>query len=211
MSGDFYWVSDVGDKIICAVADCTGHGVPGAFMSLLGYNMLENAVKHQQQTQPDHILNTLHENVKTRLSNDDSHETKHGMDISLISLDVNLNHLQYAGAHNALYLVRNQQLIELKADKMGIGGNQANNASFTSQQLELQKGDMIYLFTDGFPDQIGGPNRKKFYYTPFKELLMQISSLDTDTQKNKLHEIHQQWMGDKMDQTDDILIMGIRI
>lgn len=211
VSGDFYWVSDVGPKIICAVADCTGHGVPGAFMSLLGYNMLENAIKHQQQTQPNHILDNLNENVKSRLSNEDSREVKHGMDISLISIDMDAKKLQYAGAHNSLYLVRNRQLIELKADKMGIGGNHADSSSFSCQEMDLHNGDMIYLFTDGFPDQIGGPNRKKFYYTPFKELLTQISSLDTDAQKNKLNEIHQQWMGAKMDQTDDILIMGIQI
>lgn len=210
VSGDFYWVGKVADQIVCAVADCTGHGVPGAFMSLLGYNMLENAVKDQQQTRPDRILNSLHEEVKTKLAVNDSQEVKHGMDISLISIDTIHHRLEFAGAHNSLYLVREQQLIELKADKMGIGSNQANNGSFSLQQTDLRQGDMLYLFTDGFPDQIGGPRRKKFYYPPFKELLTRLALLDPEEQKSKLDLVHRDWMGDKMDQTDDILVIGIR-
>jgi serine phosphatase RsbU (regulator of sigma subunit) len=209
VSGDFYWLGQVKEKIICAVADCTGHGVPGAFMSLLGYNMLENAVKGIQEIKPAAILDTLSEEVKKRLTATDSEETKHGMDIALISIDSSNNRLEFAGAHNSLYLVRNQEITELKADKMGIGANA--KAAFSNHTLELKKGDMIYLFTDGFPDQIGGPKRKKFFYPPFKELLLQISSLDPEVQKLKLNETHNEWMGDKMDQTDDILIMGIRI
>jgi serine phosphatase RsbU (regulator of sigma subunit) len=207
VSGDFYWLGLVGDHLICAVADCTGHGVPGAFMSLLGYNMLENAVKDAQETDPARILDTLHAEVKKRLT-DGSEETKHGMDISLISIN-KTHQLQYAGAHNAVYIIRANELIELKADKIGIGENK-KHVSFHSQQQELQKGDTVYLFTDGFPDQIGGAKRKKFYYPPFKELLLAISSLPMEEQKSKLQEAHLQWMG-KMDQTDDILIMGIRI
>jgi serine phosphatase RsbU (regulator of sigma subunit)/tetratricopeptide (TPR) repeat protein len=209
VSGDFYWLNTINDQLICAVADCTGHGVPGAFMSLLGYNMLEDVTKTHPASRPAAILDVLNHQVMTRLSGDDKEETtKHGMDISLISIDPTTDVLEFAGAHNSLYIVRNKELIELKADKMNIGANKLDR-SFTNQFIELKKGDMIYLFTDGFPDQIGGPNRKKFYYQPFKDLLISISSLTPDEQKIKLDEAHTLWMGRKRDQTDDILIMGI--
>ena len=210
VSGDFYWLSRVNGKLICAVADCTGHGVPGAFMSLLGYNMLENAVKDLQTAEPAKILETLNQEVNNRLAgNDTGSDSKHGMDISLITIDEKTRMLEFAGAHNSVYIIRNQQLIELKADKMGIGGKQA--VTFHNQLFSLQKGDMIYLFTDGFPDQIGGPKRKKFYYQPFKELLTAISRLEPEEQRIYLNATHTQWMGAEKDQTDDILIMGIRM
>ncbi len=212
ISGDFYWLNTINEQLICAVADCTGHGVPGAFMSLLGYNMLEDVVKTAVNPSPAPLLDALNYQVTTRLSGDDKGETiKHGMDISLISINKSTNRLEFAGAHNSLYLIRNSELIELKADKIGIGSaSRQKNGSFTNQHIELQKGDMIYLFTDGFPDQIGGPNRKKFYYPPFKELLISISQLPPEIQRNKLNDSHVQWLGEKYDQTDDILIMGIR-
>ena len=210
VSGDFYWLGQVNERLVCAVADCTGHGVPGAFMSLLGYNMLENAVKDLQTAKPAYILNTLNEEVNNRLAGDELEEdSKHGMDISLISIDKKTKLLEFAGAHNSIYIVRANELIELKADKMGIGGKQKEG--FTDQQLQLQKGDMIYLFTDGFPDQIGGRNRKKFFYRPFKDLFLEISILPPEEQRKRLDEAHTNWMGVKMDQTDDILIMGIRV
>jgi serine phosphatase RsbU (regulator of sigma subunit) len=212
VSGDFYWMHKVGRKRICAVADCTGHGVPGAFMSLLAYNMLENVVKKQAVLKPASILDDLNREVVNRLSLNGEQETvKHGMDISLIIIDEQENVLHFAGAHNSLYLVRNNQLIELKADKMSIGFVSPTGYSFyTDQNVALQKGDLIYLFTDGFPDQIGGPSRKKFYYPPFRTLLSTISSLDMDEQQRQLNEAHEQWLAGKYEQTDDILIMGIR-
>jgi serine phosphatase RsbU (regulator of sigma subunit) len=209
VSGDFYWIEKINDRIICAVADCTGHGVPGAFMSLLGYNMLENIVRNQQEIRPEIILEKLNEEVKQKLAGNFG-ETKHGMDISIISLDINKGSLEFAGAHNSVYIVRNQELIELKADRAGIGSS-GSKQHFTKYTFKLKEKDMIYLFSDGFPDQIGGPNRKKFYYPPFKELLLQISSMDVETQKMKLNDMHLRWMGGNMDQTDDILILGIRI
>ncbi|HSH66262.1 MAG TPA: SpoIIE family protein phosphatase [Bacteroidia bacterium] len=212
VSGDFYWINQEHDHLVCAVADCTGHGVPGAFMSLLGYNMLENVIKDSGMKTPAIILDTLNKEVNTRLAgNDKAEESKHGMDISIISIDKKANRLEYAGAHNSIYIVRQNELIELKADKMGIGGNKQTDRTFTNQITDIKKGDMIYLFTDGFPDQIGGPKRKKFYYPPFKELLISIGSLEPEQQQMKLDEKHTQWMGEKMDQTDDILILGIRI
>jgi serine phosphatase RsbU (regulator of sigma subunit) len=209
VSGDFYWMSKTADQLICAVADCTGHGVPGAFMSLLGYNMLENIAKQMSDVQPAALLEKLNEEVMSRLSAGNEKETaKHGMDISLITIDVKNNTLQFAGAHNSVYIIRNRELIELKADKMGIGA--PHTGVFVNKRITLEKGDMIYLFTDGFPDQIGGPKHKKFYYAPFKELLAAISMLDVKMQREQLNEVHTQWLCEKQDQTDDILVMGIR-
>jgi serine phosphatase RsbU (regulator of sigma subunit)/Tfp pilus assembly protein PilF len=211
VSGDFYWLGNVNGRLICAVADCTGHGVPGAFMSLLGYNMLEDVAQSNFTATPGKLLDALNQQVIQRLSGDDKEEiVKHGMDISLISIDQKTNRLEFAGAHNSLYIVRRGELMELKADKMGIGANKQADTFYSNQVMELQTGDMIYLFTDGFPDQIGGPNRKKFFYPPFKELLKTISPFPVELQQAKLNETHIQWLGTKMDQTDDILIMGIR-
>jgi serine phosphatase RsbU (regulator of sigma subunit) len=212
VSGDFYWVNKVGKQLVCAVADCTGHGVPGAFMSLLGYNMLENEIKKNALVAPSHILDNLNTQLIRSLSKEEDEIAKHGMDISLISIDTTTNLLNFSGAHNSIYIIRDTQLTELKADKKGIGfiGKPGNN-KFTNQTFQLKKGDMIYLHTDGFPDQIGGPNRKKFYYQPFKDLLISISDLDMLTQKERLDTAHIQWVSEKMEQTDDILILGIRI
>jgi serine phosphatase RsbU (regulator of sigma subunit) len=209
VSGDFYWVNKTEDRLICAVADCTGHGVPGAFMSLLGYNMLENIAKQMEDVEPAVILESLNGEVINRLSSGNEKETvKHGMDISLITIDTKSNMLQFAGAHNGVYIVRDKELIELKADKMGIGT--PHTGTFLNKTMELKKGDMIYLFTDGFPDQIGGTKRKKFYYQPFKELLIANSTNDMKTQREQLDTAHEQWLCEKYDQTDDILVMGIR-
>lgn len=213
VSGDFYWMRKMGSRLICAVTDCTGHGVPGAFMSLLGFNMLENVVKKNKIVQPSRILDALNKEVVTRLapSSDDMGDIKHGMDIALISIDTQTHQLQYSGAHNPIYIIRNQELIEIKANKMTIGfDNKENSILYTNQTTELQKGDMIYLFTDGFPDQIGGPQRKKFYYPPFRELLRSLSTFSLETQRQKLEEAHLKWLDGRFEQTDDILVMGIR-
>lgn len=211
VSGDFYWLGHFHDQIICAVADCTGHGVPGAFMSLLGHSMLENVIKRSHVTNPAEILDELNTELLARLSRDQQQEAvRHGMDISLISLNKNTGTLHFAGAHNSIYLVRNGELREIKADRIGIGEAQQGKNHYTQHRIQLTKDDMIYLFTDGFPDQIGGLKRKKFFYQPFKELLASISMLDSETQRNKLDETHVQWLDGKHEQTDDILIMGIR-
>lgn len=210
VSGDFYWICELESHVICAVADCTGHGVPGAFMSLLGYNMLENIVKTYGVTEPQAILNALDLEIATRLTENSEDGSHHGMDISIVSIHKKDLRLDYAGAHNPLYLVRNRELIEFKADKTSIGGKRTQPHLFAQHSLQIQKGDLLYLFTDGFPDQIGGPNRKKFYYQPFKGLLCSICSLPLKEQKARLEEVHTQWMGKKQDQTDDILVLGIQ-
>ena len=213
VSGDFYWVGKQDGKIICAVADCTGHGVPGAFMSLLGHNILENVIQQESSIDPAAILTALNKEIVMRFSKGSRQETvKHGMDIAIISLDVKNKVLEYAGARNSLYVVRKNQLTEIKADKQstGIAFKDEREVTYTNHMYELQKDDMLFLFSDGFPDQKGGPDKKKFYYQPFKDLLVEISELPVDEQQLRLDETIIKWMGTG-EQIDDILIMGIRV
>jgi serine phosphatase RsbU (regulator of sigma subunit)/Tfp pilus assembly protein PilF len=212
VSGDFYWIGQKEDKVICIVADCTGHGVPGAFMSLLGFNMLDNIVEKEHQ-QPSLILNTLNSEMVAAMTQEQfiTSSVKHGMDAAVIRVDKEAMQLQYAGAHNSLYRIRNGELTEIKADKQAIGSfKEGGQVTFTNHQLTIEKDDIFYMFSDGFPDQIGGPNRKKFYYPPFKELLVSIHHLDMEEQKLILDKTITEWRGER-DQTDDILVMGIRI
>lgn len=212
VSGDFYWIGKKRNKLICAVADCTGHGVPGAFMSLLGNNMLENVVGREEQANPGSILTALNKEIVNRLSRGKQKESvKHGMDIAIIGIDEK-NMLQYAGARNSIYLVRAGELIEIKADKMstGIVAPDQREIVYTTHLKQLQKGDMIYLFSDGFPDQKGDVTKKKFYYQPFKDLFVSIHQQTMNEQKKSLDDTINQWIG-TLEQTDDILVMGIRI
>jgi serine phosphatase RsbU (regulator of sigma subunit)/tetratricopeptide (TPR) repeat protein len=213
VSGDFYWIGKKDDKIICAVADCTGHGVPGAFMSLLGHNILENVIQQDRAVDPGSILTALNEEIVTRFSKSKERETvKQGMDIALISIDDTRQQLQYAGARNSLYLVRKQMLTELKADRMstGVEARDHTEVRYNTKHSNLQTGDMLYMFSDGFPDQKGGADKKKFFYQPFKELLISISNLPVEEQKQKLDTVMMNWIG-TAEQIDDILVMGIRI
>lgn len=213
VSGDFYWVGKREDKIVCAVADCTGHGVPGAFMSLLGHNILENIIQRESSVNPAAILTALNKEIVNRFSKGNQQETvKHGMDIALIMIDAAKKELQYAGARNSLYVIRKRELTELKADKQstGIVYRDGREVTYTNNVYELNEHDMLYLFSDGFPDQKGGPDKKKFYYPPFKDLLTRISILPVADQKRQLNEILNSWIGDG-EQVDDILVMGIKV
>ena len=211
VSGDFYWTTKKGNKIICAAADCTGHGIPGAFMSLLGHNILENVVQRESSVNPGAMLKALNQEIVDRFSTGRDETVKHGMDIAIISIDIQAQQLEYAGARNSLYIIREGRLIEIKADRMSTGIIAKNQETivYTNQLHDLQKDDMLYLFSDGFPDQKGGPDKKKFFYQPFKELLISISQLPVNEQKQKLDETITTWMGEG-EQVDDILIMGIR-
>ncbi|HET6227717.1 MAG TPA: tetratricopeptide repeat protein [Bacteroidia bacterium] len=212
VSGDFYWIGKKDETLICAVADCTGHGVPGAFMSLLGNNMLENVVGKKENAEPGSMLTALNKEIINRLSKGKEKETvKHGMDIAIISIDQK-NILQYAGARNSVYVVRGGELTEIKADKMstGIVANDQQEVRYTNNEKQLQKGDMIYLFSDGFPDQKGEVTKKKFYYQPFKDLFVSIHKQTMTEQKQSLDDTITKWIG-QSEQIDDILVMGIRI
>ncbi len=213
VSGDFYWVGRREGTIICAVADCTGHGVPGAFMSLLGHNILENVIQHESSVNPAAILTALNKEIVMRFSKGGRQETvKHGMDIAIISLDTKTQVLQYAGARNPLYQVRKNELTEIKADKQSTGTvfNDGREVIYTNHVYELQKDDMLYMFSDGFPDQKGGPDKKKFYYKPFKELLTHVSALPVEEQQLQLDAAITKWINGA-EQIDDILVMEIQI
>lgn len=213
VSGDFYQVAEKNNKIICTVADCTGHGIPGAFMSLLGFNMLENIIEKTDDLTPSIILTELNQKMISTMSQNSANHTsvRHGMDATLIVIDKEAMELQFAGAHNSLYLIRNHVLKEIKADKLSVGSlKDGQVVPFSNHIIPIQKGDIFYMFSDGFPDQIGGPNRKKFYYPPFKELLLSVHLQDVQEQKTKLDKTITEWRGER-DQTDDILVVGIRI
>ena len=180
-------------------------------MSLLGHNILENVVQRESSVNPGAMLKALNQEIVDRFSTGRDETVKHGMDIAIISIDIQAQQLEYAGARNSLYIIREGRLIEIKADRMSTGIIAKNQETivYTNQLHDLQKDDMLYLFSDGFPDQKGGPDKKKFFYQPFKELLISISQLPVNEQKQKLDETITTWMGEG-EQEDDILIMGIR-
>ena len=211
VSGDFYWMERMGDKILFAAADCTGHGVPGAFMSIIGHNGLNKAIVENGVFQPAAILDQLNVTVSETLKQSGQEEVKDGMDISMCCLDLKTMELEFAGAFNPLYLVRNGELIETKADRQPIGsfvGEQRKK--FTNHTIKLQKNDAIYIFSDGFPDQFGGPKGKKFRYKQFRELL--VESHDKHHEKIPLHldKVINDWRGE-IEQIDDIVVIGVKV
>lgn len=210
VSGDFYWVESVGEKVVIAAVDCTGHGVPGAFMSLVGYNGLNQAIKEHGHLRPSEILGDLNRIAYETLHKDrDKYIVRDGMDMALCSLDPRTRVLEYAGANCPLYVVRDGQLLQFAPDKMPVGGFDLEGRTFTDHRIKLEAGDAIYLFSDGYPDQFGGPRGKKFLYRRFRELLVSISQEPMDRQKVLLQDALNEWKGPH-DQVDDILVMGIR-
>ena len=215
MSGDFYWFyteskdGKPGALRHCAVADCTGHGVPGALMSVICSNALNEVVVNNRIHQSDKILNETRKVVKRNLKTRKNQERKDGMDIALVSINYETMELWYSGAYNSAWIYRHGEMIVLAADKQPVGVFE-NETDFTQQHLQLQKGDVIYLFSDGFADQFGGVNGKKFKYKPFRELLLSIAELPTKEQQMKLDGFFENWKG-VYDQTDDVCVVGIRI
>lgn len=213
VSGDFYWMQEQSGKIMFAAVDCTGHGVPGAFMSIVGYNLLRHVVTNTGKTTPSEILDELNIGVSEILHHGHHEEAtaKDGMDLSFCSVDFEKMELQYAGAFNPLYLIREGELIQVKADKFPIGffvGEEKKK--FTNHTIKLQKGDCLYIFSDGYADQFGGPNGKKFMASHFRELLMNVHRHPIHEQKDILDRTIEEWRG-PLDQVDDILVMGLKI
>ncbi|MBW8049432.1 MAG: SpoIIE family protein phosphatase [Cytophagales bacterium] len=212
VSGDFYWLTKVDQNIIFAAVDCTGHGVPGAFISLLCHDSLNQAVREHGIIKPSDILNDVDSVIQETFKYKET--IRDGMDIALCSIDVvngRAHSIKYAGAYNPLYIVRNRELIVTEADRFSIGGFlKIKDHRFTNHERALKKGDMIYIFSDGYQDQLGGKNDRKFMKGSFRELLLEISSLSLDKQKIALDKNIEKWMG-KQEQTDDILVMGVRI
>ncbi len=210
VSGDFYSFSQRDGKVILAAADCTGHGVTGAFMSMIGSSVLNQIINERGITQPSLILNNLNSGITEALKQKDNDVTD-GMDIALCTFDLKTQNLQYAGANRPLWIFRNGELLEIKPDKMAIGGFQIRlDATFTNHEMRLQQGDTIYLFTDGFADQFGGPAGKKLLSKRLREILSSIQNLPMREQEKKLSEIFNEWKGNAT-QVDDVLIIGVRI
>lgn len=214
VSGDFYWFAKVESQLVVAVADCTGHGVPGAFMSILGMSLLKEIVINEYITQPDVILRRLRKEVIKAIGQTGSQgEQKDGMDISLCSINTETMMLQWAGANNPCFIINDGKAKEFKADKMPIAIYEKMD-KFTLHEVPINKGCMIYMWGDGYQDQFGGPNGKKFMSKKFRELLLSISEKPMKEQHDILDDTIERWKcgyGTIFEQTDDITVMGLKI
>ena len=207
VSGDFYWFYKSDTALFYVTADSTGHGVPGGFMSMLGINLLNEIVIERGVTNPGDILNRLRDEIVRSLKTDDGY-SKDGMDAVVCKIDIETKKLEYAAANNPVYLVRNNELIVLPAQKMPVGYSD-NMESFNTGQLQINPLDVIYTITDGFADQFGGPKGKKFKYKQLKEFLTSISKEPMDKQLNALNLSFENWKGN-LEQVDDVCIIGVK-
>lgn len=212
VSGDFYWVRTIEEKIVVAIVDCTGHGVPGALVSMLGTAFLNEIVpllSARGRLRPDYILNSMRDRIKSAFRKSSlSPYQQEGMDIALCILDPTYSRLDYAGAYNPFYMIREGRMIEIKADRMPVGRH-VKETPFTNHALDLSAGDTIYLFSDGYPDQISHGDGKRFGTKRFKELLIRIHREPMEKQKQLLLQRFQEHKG-AMKQVDDILVFGLR-
>jgi serine phosphatase RsbU (regulator of sigma subunit)/ligand-binding sensor domain-containing protein len=211
VSGDFYWLMDRGGVTAIAAADCTGHGVPGAFMSIMGVTFLNEIAAKKEVNTAAEVLNQLRANVIRSLTQrGEEGAQKDGMDIALLAFEDNMKRVQFAGAYNPLYLIRDGEIIEYKANRFPVGLHQRDDQPFKNHIIDLQKGDMMYIFSDGYVDQFGGPKGKKLMSKKFKELLMEIHLKPTAEQKEILIEENLKWRGE-IEQVDDVIVIGIRV
>ena len=212
VSGDFYWLAPRNNQLFVAAADCTGHGVPGAFMSIMGISFLNQIVGSPEIKNAADTLNKLRHHVITALNKEQDSTTtnKDGMDIALCVFDFDKKQVEYAGAYNSLYIYRDGVLLETKANRMPIGVHDRDNIPFKNNIIDIETGDQIYMFSDGYIDQFGGPKGKKFMTKRFKKLLLEINHLSMDEQKERLWNNILDWRG-SIEQVDDIIIIGIRI
>ncbi|CAN5911812.1 hypothetical protein BH11BAC7_BH11BAC7_02990 [soil metagenome] len=220
VSGDFYWMVRRGPLSVIACVDCTGHGVPGAFMSMIGNTILNEIVLEKNIVSPEKILNLLHIRVRQALRQDSGGETRDGMDISICHVDHEKNRLSYAGANRALWIIRDKALTIIQPDKFSIGGYQiGKERRFTLHEMQIKKGDCIYMTTDGYADQFGGAKGKKFMVKRFQQLLLDISDLSMSQQKEYIERTFFSWKdfktkegnANKLEQVDDVLVIGFRI
>jgi serine phosphatase RsbU (regulator of sigma subunit) len=212
VSGDFYYFEEKNGKAILAAIDCTGHGIPGALMTMLGAETMNEIILNKGIVAPDLILNELHKNIRKTLKQAET-DNRDGMDLALITIDRQARKVEYAGAKNPLIYIQNNELHLIKADKMPIGGEQREQERlFTKHEIEINSPTMFYLFSDGFQDQFGGEQNKKFTIMRLKELFLQIHTLPLPTQQQRLNEAFETWReqaGEK--QIDDVLVVGISL
>ena len=199
-------------KCIFAAVDCTGHGVPGAFMSIIGYNQLKQALITTNNGTPAEILDHLNVGVSETLHQKDENSTsKDGMDVAICCLNHKTKELQYAGAFNPLYLLRDGEIVQTKGDKFPIGSFlDGETPNFTNNLIQLLEGDILYIFSDGYADQFGGPKGKKMMYKKFRDTLIANSHKDLSVQKDLLRDHLSDWMGDE-EQVDDIIVIGVKV
>ncbi|HLO57824.1 MAG TPA: two-component regulator propeller domain-containing protein [Bacteroidales bacterium] len=212
VSGDFYWVNKVGNRIFVAAVDCTGHGVPGAFMSIIGFELFRKITNIEGLTRPSDILNRLNDDFHEIFKDVDNVVLRDGMDVAFCSIDKKDMILEFAGAFNPLYLIRDNKIMEVKGDRFAIGLDETNfrEQTFKNHLIPIQKGDIIYIFSDGFADQFGGPDGKKYKYRRFRHLLLNLHQLPMEKQHEILENNVMEWRGEQ-DQVDDILVIGIKI
>jgi serine phosphatase RsbU (regulator of sigma subunit) len=229
VSGDFYWFQAIGDTLLFSVIDCTGHGVPGAFMSIMGHEGLQRSIGEFKLTNPADILNKLNDLVQESLRGGDNPDVKDGMDMSLCAYQPKKSMLQFSGANNPLYIIRSCEkplltrdgetlepsmtscgynLFETKANKQPIGAY-ISRVPFVCNEFEILKNDSVYLFSDGYADQFGGTHGRKFMYKHFKEILLENQQLTMEKQKELYNQIINAWKSNH-DQIDDICLMGMR-
>ncbi|MCK6648372.1 MAG: SpoIIE family protein phosphatase [Bacteroidia bacterium] len=212
VSGDFYWVDRKGDDVFFAAIDCTGHGVPGALMSMVGHDILSQAMKDYKFLTPARLLDILNKGLSERLNQStDDIRLRDGMDVAMCMLNYKTMELQYAGAYNPLFIVRGKELLEYKGDTLAIGSySDTNKEQFNNQTIQLEKNDVIYLFTDGYTDQFGGPEGKKFKINQFKSMLVSMHNIPMEEQHELLERSIEEWRG-VLQQVDDILVIGVKI
>ena len=211
VSGDFYWVFSDEDNVFFTVADCTGHGVPGAFMSMIGNSLLNEMIIENKIKDTNIIMDKVSNKVKNSLDQKgEQGQSRDGMDMALCRLNKKTKELMFTGAKNPLLLIRDGEIIEYKGDKRPVGYYLGENILFKSKKIKLKKNDMIYVFSDGYSDQFGGQKGKKYKTENFKRLLLSIADKDTDTQHNLLRDEFENWKGD-LEQLDDVCVMGLRI
>jgi len=208
VAGDFYWIENINDTILFAAADSTGHGVPGAMVSVICNNALSRSVREFALTQPAHILDKAREIIIREFEKSEE-EVKDGMDISLCALNFKTKTLHWAGANNPLLIIRNKEIIEIKPDKQPVG-KFSGARPFTDHSIELFANDQIYIFSDGYADQFGGPDGKKFKYKALKQLLLDNHEKSMEEQKKSLDAVLLKWKGN-LEQVDDICVIGVKI
>jgi PAS domain S-box-containing protein len=210
VSGDFYSLFQSGKKIIISAADCTGHGIPGAFMSILAGNILYQLIIENNKTNPSEILRLLNKSIYEILKQNQN-GSRDGLDIALCAIDKENGMLEYSGANRPLWLIRNNELLEYSPDKNSIGGYQKDELrNYTTKKIETKKGDSFYIFSDGYADQFGGEKGKKIMTRTFKELLLSICHKPMIEQKDELQSFFKNWAG-SIEQTDDVLVVGFKI
>lgn len=212
LSGDFYWFLQCQDKFYLAVVDCTGHGVPGALMSMIGYSLLNETVSIKNINQPGEILKRLNQGVRRILKQNTTEKVSwDGMDIALCVIDRASNKIEFAGANRHMYHFRKEKMEVIKGDRQGIGGAQLEQVrEYTNHTISFESGDNVYFFTDGYADQFGGDKHRKMMTGNLVNLIQSSQSRSLFEQKEVLNSKFEQWRG-KLEQTDDILLIGVKL